>query len=221
MAAFLAFTPAGAALRSPEGRRATFGAIEDAVRASGPFGPLLYVSVFAVAVLAVPVTPFAAAGSFIFGKAAGAALNVAGATLGAALAFAVGRYFLRDLSAALLRGRLADLDRRAGEHGFAVVFTLRLLLFPFLVVNYAAAATRIRFRDFIAATFLGIIPYLVVVSWFFGSLREIAAEWRGPADLLRPRILLPAAVLVLSFFVPAAVRRMRRRREPGAGGMDG
>lgn len=206
----LLFTPFGSRLLSPEGRKELVDRIDQVVRAAGIFGPALFVLIYGLGCLALPATPFTAAGSFIFGKYAGAALNVIGVALGASLAFFLGRYFIRDLAKSLLTRRLGDLDRKAEEHGFPVIFYLRIVWFPFIVLNYAAGATAIRFRDYLLGTFFGTLPSVVIVSFFFGSLKDIVAAYRGPADLLRGDILVPAALLVLSFFLPAAVKRLRR-----------
>ncbi|MGE5188785.1 MAG: TVP38/TMEM64 family protein [Gemmatimonadota bacterium] len=206
----LLFTPFGARLLSPAGRKELVDRIDGVVRAAGIFGPVVFVLIYTLGVLALPATPFSAAGSFIFGKYAGAAVNVAGVAAGASLAFFLGRYFLRDLAKSLLVGRLGDLDRKAGEHGFPVVFYLRVVWFPFIVLNYAAGATSIRFRDYFWGTVLGTLPSVLILSFFFGSLKEIVAAYRVPSDLLRIDVLAPAVLLVLSLFLPAAVKRLRR-----------
>ena len=214
----LFFTPLGAKALSPEGRRELVAGIDRAVRAAGPLGPALFVLIYGLGAQVMPATPLTAAGSIVFGKYAGAICNQLGAMLGAALSFVLGRYFLRDLARGLLVGKLAELDRKAAEHGFSIVFYMRILLFPFIVLNYAAGATGIRFRDYFWATFFGILPSIIITSVFFGSLRDIVASWRGPRDLLQPAVLVPAVLLVLSFFIPAAVRRFRKGSAAAPGG---
>ena len=204
------FTPFGARLLSPEGRKELVDRIDQTVRAAGVFGPAVFVVIYGLGALALPATPFTAAGSFIFGRYAGAAVNVLGVALGASLGFFLGRYFLRDLARSFLTGRLAELDRKAEKHGFPIVFYLRIVWFPFIVLNYAAGATGIRFRDYLLGTFFGTLPAVLITSFFFGSLKDIVAAYRQPADLVRADILAPAALLVLSFFLPAAVKRLRR-----------
>ena len=215
------FTPFGHRFLSPDGRREFVARIDQAVRAAGIFGPALFVLIYGLGSLALPATPFTAAGSFIFGKYAGAAVNVLGVALGASLAFFLGRYFLRDLAKSLLTGRLGDLDRKAGKHGFPVIFYLRVVWFPFIVLNYASGATSIRFRDYFLGTFFGTLPAVLIVSFFFGSLKDIVAGYRGPADLARADVLVPAGLLVLSFFLPAAVKRLRPEPPAGRTSADG
>jgi len=208
--AYLLFlTPEGNRFLTHEGRRELVGRIDLLVSAAGFFGPALFVLIYALGVLALPATPFTAAGAFIFGKYAGAACSVLGATLGASASFVLGRYLLRDFARGFLVGKLGELDRKSEKHGFSIIFYLRILWFPFIVLNYGAAATRIRFVDFFWGTFLGTMPSIVIASYFFGSLKEIIATYRGPADLLQFNILFPAALLGFSFFLPRIVRRIR------------
>ncbi|MBI5577126.1 MAG: TVP38/TMEM64 family protein [Deltaproteobacteria bacterium] len=218
----LFLTPAGDLFLTHEGRRALVARLDMFVRAAGIFGPAVFAVIYGLGVLALPATPFTAAGALIFGKYLGTACNFIGAVAGASLSFVLGRYFLRGFAEGFLTGRLADLDRKAGEHGFSVIFYLRIFWFPFIVLNYAAGATRIRFSDYFWGTFFGILPAVAIVSFFFGNLREIAASFRGPADLLQPDILVPAILLVLSFFLPALLQRIRKKpangNPPSAGG---
>ncbi|MGA7104293.1 MAG: VTT domain-containing protein [Candidatus Deferrimicrobiaceae bacterium] len=210
----LFFTPLGERFLTPEGRKEMVGGIDLLVRSAGPFGPALFVLLYAFGVLGLPATPFNAAGAFIFGKVTGTICNILGATLGAALSFVLGRYFLRDFAKGLLLGKLGELDRKAEKHGFSLVFYLRIVWFPFIFLNYGAGATRIRFGDYFWATFFGIMPAIVIASYFFGSLKEIIASYEGPADLFQFNVLFPVGLLFFSFFLPPIVRRIRGERSP-------
>lgn len=219
VAAVLLFTPVGGRFLTTEGRKELVAGIDAAVRAAGPLGPALFVLIYGLGALVLPATPFTAAGAFIFGRFAGTAYNILGVMLGATLAFALGRYFLRDFARGFLVGKLGDLDRKAERHGFTVIFYLRIFWFPFIVLNYAAGATSIRPGDYFFGTLLGTLPSVILASFFFGSLREIAASFRGPADLLQFGILFPAGLLLFSFLLPGIVKRIRKDRgEPGGGG---
>lgn len=212
---YLFRTPAGALFLSTAGRKELVGQLDFFVRSTGLLGPVVFTAIYALGSLVFPVTPFTAAGALIFGKFLGAICNILGAICGASLSFLMGRYLLRGFAQGFLRGRLAHLDRKVEEHGFSVIFYMRVFWFPFIVLNYAAGATRIRFADFFWGTLFGILPALVIVSFFFGNLREIAASYRGPADLLQPDILIPAFLLALTFFLPSLHKRVKKRRSKG------
>jgi len=217
VAYLLLFTPLGTRFLTPEGRKELVGRIDLLVRSAGPLGPELFILIYTLGVLWLPATPFNAAGAFIFGKVTGTICNILGATLGATLSFILGRYFLRDFAKGMLTGKLGELDRKAEQHGFSIVFYLRIVWFPFIFLNYGAGATRIRFGDYFWATFLGTMPAIVIASYFFGSLKEIIASYEGPGDLFQFDVLFPVGLLLFSFLLPPIVRRIRGEPPPEAG----
>lgn len=187
------------------GRFLTKDAVRGFVLSFGLLGPLAHVLLYAAAVTAfIPATLMTAAGAVAFGKVAGTALNLAGATLGAALSFLVARSLGREFVARLLRGRLQDLDAAAERNGFPLMFYLRLVYFPFAPLNYGAGLSRIRFRDFFWGTALGIIPGTLIFTIFLDEVTEI----RDLHDLLSVRFLVPLALFILSLFLPRLIRRL-------------
>jgi uncharacterized membrane protein YdjX (TVP38/TMEM64 family) len=210
----LFFTPAGDLFRTHEGRKLLVSRLDAMVQGAGPLGPALFILVYSVGVLFLPATPFTIAGAVIFGKLHGMVYNLVADTIGASLSFFLGRYFLHGLARDFLETKLPWLDRKAAEEGFTVVFYLRIFWFPFIVLNYAAGATKIRFRDYLLGTFLGLLPPVFLFTYFVGSIRDILAEYRHPYDLLNFHTVFPVLLLVFSFFIPAMVKRLRKDREP-------
>lgn len=229
VAAFL-LSPWGEPLRSAHGRAAAIASLDRAVRDAGPLAPLLYLAASAAGMCFLPATPFLALGALLFGKAGGALLAYLAAVVSATASFFLGRYLFRDAARELLAGRLPGLEEGAQEHGFRVILLLRLLWFPFIVLNWAAGATAVSFRSYILATVLGELTPMVTATWLLGAGRELLATWTGPRDLLRADVVAPLAFLVASILVPlfferrrkAAIRKVeeRRRREREAGGVE-
>jgi len=209
---FLLFTPAGEMFRTPEGRKRFVEHLDLLIRMAGFLGPVVFVLVYALGSLVVPVTPFTIAGAIIFGKFYGMFYNLAGDVLGASFAFFLGRYFFHGVARNFLETKLPWLDRKVAEEGFSVIFYLRIFWFPFIVLNYAAGATRIRFRDYLLGSALGLLPPVFIFTFFVGSLKDLLASYRRPADLLTFDLLGPVALLILSFFIPALVKRLKRGR---------
>ncbi|MCG0062126.1 MULTISPECIES: TVP38/TMEM64 family protein [Streptomyces] len=153
-----------------------------------------FVLVFAIGTLAFFPKPVLniAAGVF-FGIPAGLVLAVAGTTLGAVLAFALGRGLGREALQPFLRGKvLGALDRRLTEQGFRSVFLLRVVPgVPFQAVNFAAAFSGVRLHSFAAATALGVLPgtaaYVVAGS--------SASSPTSPAFLISAGVMVALAVL--------------------------
>lgn len=206
-------TPTGALFRTEEGRSALVRGLDALVQSAGPLGPVLFVLIYAIGILFLPATPFTIAGAVIFGKFHGMLYNLAADTLGASISFYLGRYFLHGVARGFLETRMPWLDRKAAEDGFSVIFYLRIFWFPFIVLNYAAGATRIRFRDYLLGTVLGLVPPVFIFTYLVGAMKEVLVTYRQPADLLTFDLLFPVLLLVFSFFLPTLLKRLRKGRE--------
>ncbi len=104
-------------------------------------------------------------GGFLFGAFIGGIYTVIGATLGAIALFVAAQTALGDALRAKAGGALAKLEAGFREDAFNYLIVLRLIpIFPFFVVNLAAAFLGIPLPKFIVATFIGIIPGTLVYS---------------------------------------------------------
>ncbi|WP_404816233.1 TVP38/TMEM64 family protein [Streptomyces thermolineatus] len=133
----------------------------DAVLWSGPAALALFALVYGLCTLAfVPKPLLNVAAGALFGTQAGLPLAVAGTTLGAFLAFGLGRALGRDALRPMLRGKVAAaLDRQLSRHGFRSVLLMRLLPgVPFAAANYGAALSSTRCAPFLVATAVGVVP---------------------------------------------------------------
>lgn len=148
---------------------------------------------------------------FLFGPWLGTLCAVTGATLGATVLFVAARAGLAGLAA-----RAGPWARKiAGgfqRNGFNYLLVLRLIpLFPFWLVNLAAAAVGLGLPAFVLATFIGIVPVTFILAHLGNGLGEVIAEGRPPdlGVLLRPSVLLPLLGLALMALLPVAYARRR------------
>jgi len=147
------------------------------VTALGWWAPVAFGALYAVVSLSpLPKTVFTLAAGALFGLAAGLAIVVAGALLGAIAAFHLGRLLGRDTVHWLTGGRLDRLDTALAGRGLRTIVLARLIpIVPFTAVNYLAGLTSVRRRDFMLGTAVGILPattaYVTVgaYGWHPGS----------------------------------------------------
>lgn len=126
---------------------------------AGTLAPLVYVVLLVVqAVVApLPAPALAIAGGYGFGVLEGFLLTWAGSLVGGVISFGISRRFGRGLVA--VSGPAERLDRFVEEHGAVLIFVLRLIpLVSFDAISYAAGLSGIRFRGFLLATALGMVP---------------------------------------------------------------
>jgi uncharacterized membrane protein YdjX (TVP38/TMEM64 family) len=166
-------------------------------------------AVYAVGVcLFVPGTLLTTLGAAIFGPYFGFAYVWVGAMIGAVLSFFIGRYLGRDFATSLTGDKLKKYDEAIERNGFATVLYLRLVYFPFTPMNYGMGLTRVRFRDYLAGTGLGIIVGTFIFTFFVGTIKEnwASSRWEG---LLSWKVLLSLGLFVFSFFIPKIIAKFR------------
>ncbi|HXC61427.1 MAG TPA: TVP38/TMEM64 family protein, partial [Nitrospiria bacterium] len=142
------------------GRYLIPGRIREMILSFGPWAPAIYLLLFSIGpVFMWPEAVLAMAAGLAFGPFWGTVLTILGATMGGTLAFFVARYLGRDFVKRFFRSRLKMLDDKSAEHGFKIIFSLRLIpVVPFNALDYAAGLSKIRFGDYVLGTFLGIMP---------------------------------------------------------------
>lgn len=176
--------------------------------------PLLVPAFLAAYALAVtfglPAAPLTLAGGALFGFWRGTLLNWLGAMAGAFLAFSFAGSLCGHACRALLGRRGETVERLAAEHGLMATLRLRLIpVVPFSLLNYAAALTGVRRRDYLLGTAFGIIPGTAVYTYFADALLQ-GASGAGRHALVR--VSIAGALLLILSFVPTLVRRMRGGR---------
>jgi uncharacterized membrane protein YdjX (TVP38/TMEM64 family) len=139
----------------------------------GPLGPLIFIGLYIVApVLLFPGVILTIGAGTIFGLLAGSIYVSIGATLGATCAFLIGRYAARGWVAAKTGAnpKFRAIDRAVAREGWKIVGLTRLSpLFPFNLLNYAFGLTDVSLRDYFFATWVGMIPGIVMYV-YLGSL---------------------------------------------------
>jgi len=148
-------------------------------RGSGTTGLVIYFVFYVLGVVAFfPGSLLTLGAGFLYGPFRGTLLVSPASVVGATLAFLVGRFLARDWIAQRIAAnpKFAAVDEAIGGRGFYIVLLLRLSpVFPFTLLNYALGLTRVKLRDYVLASFIGMLPgtFLYV---YLGSLLTNAAE---------------------------------------------
>ena len=173
---------------------------------------VLFIALYVVAaVLVVPCTILTLAAGFLFGLPLGVALTSAGSVLGATAACAVGRFVARDwiVRRTAAWPRFRALDAATHHDGFVIVLLARLSpLIPYNLLNYGLGVTSVRFWDFVAATWLGMLP-ITVLYVYVGSL---AKSLTALTDTARPPSWATYALLGIGFAATVALTLLITRR---------
>lgn len=163
-----------------------------------PLGPVWVLLAYVVAVaLAMPVLALITLGVLIFGPWPGMAYALAGMVAGATVTYGLGRLTGAQVLDRLLKGRLQLMSTHLHRRGLWAIVLLRALpVAPFIVVNLGAGALRVRLRDYVLGTFLGLLPGTILISLFMRQVQQAVRTATPSAWLaLAGGVLLVAGAL--------------------------
>lgn len=179
----------------------------------GAWAPAAFVAGYVVATVAMmPAFLLTIAGGAVFGLVRGAVLVFVGSTVGAVLAFLLGRTILRDWVAKQIAKNptMVAIDRVVGQEGFKLMILLRLSgIAPFVLTNYAMGVTSVTLRQFVIAM-LGMIPTIAV----YAAVGEAGAAAPGKATLPPAMLVIGiGCAIVLAVLVTRIVQRALREAQ--------
>lgn len=185
------------------------------VHSLGAFAPIAFVLGYVlVTICMMPAFLLTMAGGAVFGVLQGTILVFIGSTIGAVIAFTLGRTILRERVAQQVQrnATLTVIDRVIGEDGLKLMFLIRLSgMAPFVLTNYALGVTTVRLRDFVLAMF-GMIPTMFAFAAFGHAGVQTGAE--KPTWLLGLGI---AATVMLTVTITRIAQRAIREAEARKG----
>jgi uncharacterized membrane protein YdjX (TVP38/TMEM64 family) len=136
-------------------------------------GPLLYMIVVAIAVVIsqIPGLPLTIVAGALWGPFTACLYSVIGGTVGALIAYALGKTLGRSVMKALT-GRVMIFTSDRGERYLGVlIFGSRLIpLMPFDIISYAAGVSGLSAGTYAVATFFGMIPSTLLLTYLGSSL---------------------------------------------------
>ena len=124
-----------------------------------------------------PITVLIAMTGMMFAPLPAFACALAASLLSAALTYAIGRGVGAQPLRNLVGPRINRISRALSRRGVISVAALRMLpIAPFTFINLAAGASHVRFVDFLAGTFLGMAPGILVITLLGNQLSQVLSD---------------------------------------------
>lgn len=162
------------------------------------WAPVALIAAFIIInVTGLPGTPLTLAAGVVWGWLAGGAWVMAAVMIGTAVPYLITMRGVPRLRRTI-ESRFERLSRRLRGHGLTNVALLRLAhVFPFAAISYAAGLAGVRFRDYLAGTFLGSLPGVFIYTYLADSiLRGLVSPGEAAMRLAVAAVLLGALVVV-------------------------
>lgn len=184
-------------------------------RSLGPWGPVVLGAAYIPAcVLFVPGSMITLGAGFLFGVIPGTIAVSAGSVLGATAAFLIGRTFLRGWIEQRIAAypRFRALDRAVGKEGFKIVLLARLSpVFPFNLLNYAFGLTDVRLRQYVLASWIGMLPGTLMYVYLGSALKSLADVAAGTPQGGPLRTIFFLLGLAMTVAATVVVTRVAKR----------
>lgn len=181
----------------------------------GPWGPALFVIIYILGcVLFLPGSLLTIGAGFLFGLLVGTITVSIGSTLGAGAAFLLSRTVLRKWVGERIVSmpRFRALDEAVGREGFKVVLLTRLSpLFPFNLLNFMFGITKVSFRDYVLASWIGMLPGAVLYVYIGTAAHSITSIAAGKKETSTAEQVFFGVGLVATALVVALLVRLARK----------
>lgn len=187
----------------------------------GWIGIAAYIGIYVLAcVLMVPGSIITLGAGFVYGVVHGTILVSVASTTGATIAFLVGRYLARNWVSRRIQGnqRFRAIDEAVAREGWKIVGLTRLSpIFPFNLLNYGFGLTRVRLKDYVLASWIGMLPgtimyvYAGSVSSTFAGLAPGAERGKSTAEWILYGVGLLATVAVTVYVTRIAKKALTRK----------
>ena len=171
------------------------------------FAPMIYVLCFAILpIFLFPVPILAVVAGAAFGLFAGSLYTIIGAMINSVLMFYIARFLGFRAVSDFTQNSKSKILKTLGEHGgkFSLILILRLMpLVPYNALNYACGVMNVSLREYVMATFVGIVP----ATFIMVNLGEKALDMRSNGFIIA--CVLMAALVVLSSWGAKKIRAKR------------
>ncbi len=187
----------------------------EALKSQGDFGLVwLALAYIPASVLFFPAALLTLAGGFTFGFAKTLIAVSLGSTIGATTAFLAGRTLLRGLIEHKVASdvRFRVLDAAVAEQGFKIVMLTRLSpVLPFNLLNYAFGLTKVRLRDFVLASWIGMFPGTVLYVSIGSAAKSLNDILAGRSEGGIAQRVLFGLGLIATLVVTVLMARIARK----------
>jgi uncharacterized membrane protein YdjX (TVP38/TMEM64 family) len=181
-------------------------AIKSYIQSYGSLSIVAFLVISAIRPLGViiPVTILTIIAGSLYGPIYGFVLAMASILISSNVAFFISRYLGRSFVEKLLKHRAEKINLKIEKSGFKIILIMRLSgVFPLDVVAYAAGLTKVKYRDFILATMLGVMPETFSFSFMGHNIN----------NPLSPGFILSVVLVVLTVGVPLIYNKITAKNK--------
>ncbi|WP_026883883.1 TVP38/TMEM64 family protein [Clostridium akagii] len=154
-------------------RNINFKHVKHYILSYGKFSSIIFIIIYSLKpiVFIIPASLLSIVAGNIFGSFYAFIYSMIGCFLSATVAFFLARSLGKPFVDKMLKGKIVKLDSSVEKHGFPIMLLMRLsFVFPYDGLSYACGLTKVKYKDFILGSILGIIPEMILYSYIGKNL---------------------------------------------------
>ena len=181
------------------------------IKSFGIWAPVVYIIIYVIRpIILFPAGILSATAGIIWGTWLGFFILQIAANISSTAEFLFARYFARDAIEKKLGSRIQGLDAKIEKHGFLTVLLIRLIPnVAWDIQNLTLGLTKVKFRDYFLATFIGIMPGSFAFVFFGSSLIKV---------LFDPKNIIYVIIAVLIFAGVIALQKFLKKKQSNTAG---
>ncbi len=187
----------------------------ETIRNLGWIGPILFTLLYvATTVALLPGAALTLIAGFLYGPVYGLALASPASVIAATAAFALSRSVFRHRIERRIQKHpfLHNMNLAVERSGFKLMMLLRLSpLIPFVFLNYSLGLTRVRLRDYVLASIIGMFPATAMYAYIGSVGYSIAQLLSGQREVSTGESIMYWAGLVATVAIAVFLTRMARQ----------
>lgn len=171
----------------------------------GHLSAIIYIMIFWLRTLLIvlPTSVFVVLAGNLFGPLYGTIYSTIAIFLSASTAFFISKNLGRGFVIKILGEKINKINLKIENNGFKIIMIMRLLLvFPFDLLSYGAGLTKIKYKDFVFGSIIGVFPELV-------SLNLLGANISDPYSI---KFLSSLILVIITIFLPKIIDKVKKNK---------
>jgi len=184
--------------------------VKDYILSFGKTSAVIYVLLYILntIILFPPIGLLSLSAGLIFGRFWGVILLMIASSIGTSCTFFISRLLFQKQIESAMGDRFINLREKLSQKGFYVILFLRIIpVVPYEALNYISGISKIKFKDYFWATFLGLMPGIFIAVFFADSL----ATMRNIKDFISVKFLIIFLLFIIAAILPAAYKHFKKK----------
>ncbi|SHE78419.1 TVP38/TMEM64 family protein [Caloramator proteoclasticus] len=182
--------------------RVSIKSLKSFIESYGKYSIFVILIIYAVKpfIMLFPTWVLGVVSGILYGWFLGYIVSLIGCFISATVGYYVAGFLGKDFVHKVTKGKLNKFDKVLKKDGFKILFLMRLpVIFPYDALSLACGLTSIRYRDFILASVLGVMPEMFAYNYFGNSFNT--RHYRS--------LLIPITIIIILLVVSYIIKDMK------------